>query len=176
MRITTAEARDHAAIRALYHAAFDEPERDPVADLAIALLADESTSDTLSLVARDGEAITGHVAFSPIRELGHERNLAFLLAPLAVVPDRQRLGIGSALVREGLRRLEAADVTAFLVYGDPGYYGRFGFGAETATRFRPPYPLEFPFGWQARITTPDSTPTTPVTIECVEALARPELW
>lgn len=57
---------------------------------------------------------------------------ALALAPIAVHPERQGLGIGSALVREGLARAAAGGWDAVLVLGDPAYYERFGFRRETA--------------------------------------------
>jgi len=74
---------------------------------------------------------------------------AALLGPLAVAPACQRRGIGSALVRAGLRRLEEKGVTRVCVLGDPAYYGRFGFRAESM--IEPPFPLpdEWQSAWQS---------------------------
>jgi predicted N-acetyltransferase YhbS len=51
-----------------------------------------------------------------------------LLGPLAVHPDRQNLGLGKALVEEGLKRAEALKYSAAILVGDPAYYAKFGFG------------------------------------------------
>ncbi|GGB42734.1 hypothetical protein GCM10011316_13310 [Roseibium aquae] len=75
---------------------------------------------------------------------GHGAEVS-LLGPLCVTPIRQKSGIGSALVREGLAREKADGSSACVVLGDPGYYGRFGF--EAGHRITPPYPL--PAGWSA---------------------------
>ena len=40
-------------------------------------------------------------------------------------------------------------VNVVFVYGDPKYYGKFGFSAEVASAYSPPYELQYPFGWQA---------------------------
>ena len=51
---------------------------------------------------------------------------------MAVRPERQRQGIGSKLVREGLRACKQEGVQAVVVLGHPEYYPRFGFRpAET---------------------------------------------
>jgi putative acetyltransferase len=74
---------------------------------------------TISLVATVAGEVVAHVLFSPVspgRGLG--------LAPLAVRPEFQKQGIGSALVRAGLA---AAAHDYVVVLGDPAYYGRFGF-------------------------------------------------
>ena len=64
---------------------------------------------------------------------------ACALAPLAVLPQRQRQGIGSALVREALKRLEEDRMDLVLVLGEPDYYGRFGFATDLAKRLTTPY-------------------------------------
>lgn len=79
---------------------------------------------TLSLVAVDGGTVLGHLAASPAR-IGEAEGWA-LIGPLAVLPDRHRQGIGSALMRDALLRLRTAHRGAALV-GDPDYYRRFGF-------------------------------------------------
>ena len=88
----------------------------------------------LALVAElDGE-IVGHVVFSPVAILDPRfRGSAVGLAPLAVTPARQRSGIGSMLVREGLRRCGIAGHRVAVVLGHPEYYPRFGF--QSAERF-----------------------------------------
>lgn len=55
------------------------------------------------------------------------------LAPMAVAPERQRQGIGSALVRAGLDRCKEPGFGAIVVLGHPEYYPRFGF--SIAKRF-----------------------------------------
>ena len=64
---------------------------------------------------------------------------AVALAPVAVVPARQRQAIAAALIREGLARLADDGQDLVLVLGDPAYYGRFGFTAEAAAPLKTPY-------------------------------------
>ena len=82
-----------------------------------------------SLVAVDeaGEVV-GHIAFSPvtITAANHERQVASL-APMSVVPELQRRGIGSMLVDRGLQVCRQAGYRAVIVVGHPDYYPRFGF-------------------------------------------------
>ena len=61
------------------------------------------------------------------------------LGPVAVVPERQRQGIGSALIREALVRAEALGEELVFLVGEPEYYRSFGFSAATAAPFASPY-------------------------------------
>ena len=82
----------------------------------------------ISLVAVRSGAVLGHVLFTPVRVVdAGEVTKAVALGPLAVRPDRQRQGVGSRLVREGLRACRQAGHRHCFVLGDPDYYGRFGF-------------------------------------------------
>lgn len=94
----------------------------------------------LSLVAEEGGRVAGHVLFSDLPIVMEKGTLhALALAPLAVLPTRQRQGIGSRLVREGLRACAEAGHTVVVVLGHADYYPRFGFSARLAERLRAPF-------------------------------------
>jgi len=98
------------------------------AQIVTALRADGQL--TLSLVAEDQGQVVGHIAFSPIGIEGQNpgQDLGwYSLGPLAVIPERQRQGIGRALVTAGLERLQALGAAGVFLVGDQGYYGQFGF-------------------------------------------------
>jgi putative acetyltransferase len=81
---------------------------------------------TLSLLAEvDGEPV-GHVTLSPA-VVGADRSGWYLLGPVGVLPPMQGRGIGSALIRDVLRRMREAGALGVVLVGDPGYYVRFGF-------------------------------------------------
>ncbi|MVT55749.1 GNAT family N-acetyltransferase [Bradyrhizobium yuanmingense] len=85
---------------------------------------------TVSLVATSDEAgIVGHVAFSPV-QINQDSARWYGLGPVSVAPQMQRHGIGRSLIREGLARLAALDADGCVVFGDPAYYGRFGFVSD----------------------------------------------
>ena len=81
---------------------------------------------TISLVAEIDGVVVGHIAFSPVTFTDGSENW-YGLGPVSVVPKRQRQGIGSGLVNEGLRRLKNLGAGGCVLVGDPGYYERFGF-------------------------------------------------
>jgi putative acetyltransferase len=88
----------------------------------------------VSLVALDGGQVVGHVLFSPARiETGRGREVHGMgLAPLAVLPEYQRQGIGSELTEAGLAAIRQTSCPFVIVLGSPDYYPRFGF--EPASR------------------------------------------
>ncbi len=93
-----------------------------------------------SLVAEEAGRIVGHILFSELPiETETESVRAAALAPMAVVPERQKQGIGAALVAAGLTACRAAGVEAVIVLGHPEYYPRFGFSAELARTLRAPF-------------------------------------
>jgi putative acetyltransferase len=85
---------------------------------------------SISLVADDGGEVIGHVAFSPVTAAGVAAGLG--MAPVSVLPARQRQGVGSRLIREGLAECARAGCAFVVVLGDPAYYGRFGWNPASA--------------------------------------------
>jgi len=85
--------------------------------------------DTFSFVATESQQIVGHILFSPVIVDGaYPENLRMLgLAPLAVLPQYQRQGIGSLLIRHGLVQCAHLGYKAIVVLGYPEFYSRFGF-------------------------------------------------
>lgn len=84
--------------------------------------------DAISLVAALDDRIVGHILFTPVRIDGVEPEVSAAgLAPLAVLPEHQRRGIGSQLVRAGLEACRARGHCVIVVVGHPEYYPRFGF-------------------------------------------------
>ncbi|HWV23381.1 MAG TPA: N-acetyltransferase [Thermomicrobiales bacterium] len=85
---------------------------------------------TISLVAVDNDdAVIGHVAISPV-SISSGAEGWYGLGPIAVRPDRQGEGIGSALVLAALDALRQIDASGCILLGSPAYYGRFGFAAH----------------------------------------------
>ncbi len=87
----------------------------------------EQARPMVSLVAMDAETVVGHIMFSPVSLSGHPDLDIMGLAPMAVAPEYQRKGIGSALVRAGLDRCKQLNFGAVVVLGHSKYYPGFGF-------------------------------------------------
>jgi putative acetyltransferase len=130
--IRHARPADHPAIETLLRAAFGRADE---GGLVSRLRANEDV--VFELVAEEAGEVVGHVLFS--RLWADRRELYAGLAPLAVLPGRQRNGLGSALVEASLENAREFGCHGVLVLGDPAYYGRFGFSAETARDVGAPY-------------------------------------
>lgn len=116
--------------RAVWHvnsAAFGQPDE---ADLVDRLR--KQAGPYLAFVAEVEGAVVGHIAFTPVT-LDARPDLDLRgLAPMAVLPGHQRLGVGSALVRAGLAACREDGAHSVVVLGHPAYYPRFGFRSADA--------------------------------------------
>jgi len=126
MLIRAEEENDRATVYALHASAFATAAE---ADLVNALR--EQARPLVSLVAEDNGTVVGHILFSPVSLSGRSGLSLMGLAPMAVAPQRQRQGFGSALVRAGLDQCKQLGAGAVVVLGHPDYYPRFGFVPST---------------------------------------------
>ena len=119
--IEVAEERleDIAAIREVNRRAF---EQDLEANIVDALRGNGAA--LLSLVGKVDGRVAGHIMYSPITVNGVE---GAALGPMAVLPEHQRQGIGSALVQAGSRRLKESGCRFVIVLGHAEFYPKFGF-------------------------------------------------
>ena len=127
-------------------------------------------------LAEINNQVIGFISFSPIFLKSDTEISVYILSPIAVSPEHQKQGIGSNLVDAGINMLTKDGVNVLLVYGDPSYYGRFGFKKEIGRSFVPPYPLQYPFGWTGMMLNETPIINTSIKFECVTALSKPELW
>jgi putative acetyltransferase len=94
----------------------------------------------LSLVAEKDGLVVGHILFSPVAIVTDAEKIpALSLAPVGVLPEHQRQGIGSALVREGLTQCQRLGHHIIIVIGHPDYYPRFGFVSATEKGLTAPF-------------------------------------
>ena len=103
---------------------------------------------TLSLVAELDGKIVGHVAFSPVT-INHEFVDWYGLGPISVLPEMQKQGVGSSLIREGLSLLKEKGAKGCVLEGSPAYYQRFGFKPYAGLPYHaapaPEFFMAFPF-------------------------------
>jgi putative acetyltransferase len=96
----------------------------------------------LSLVAEEDGKIVGHIMFSKIKIIGEEEYESLALAPMAVLPELQRQGIGGKLIKEGLNKAREIGFDSVIVLGHKDYYPRFGF--ERASKWNIKCPFQAP--------------------------------
>jgi len=175
MQIREATIDDAESIKNVHLQAFDNSEAQMVSDLAVNLLNEDHILKNISFVAIESNEIVGHTAFSPVFYEGTNEHIGYILAPLAVAPKFQKNKIGSSLVKYGLDVITNIGPFIVFVYGDPQYYSRFGFKADPAKKFIPPYTLQFPEGWQALLLN-SAVYSEGGSITCVDSLNDPKLW
>lgn len=123
MMIRREKPKDQDAVYAVNWAAFEQPME---GDIVNTLRAE--CGEALSLVAEIKERVVGHIFFSPAIIASEQGDVVGMgLAPMAVHPDHQRQGIGSALVEAGVAALEKMNCPFIIVLGHPEFYPRFGF-------------------------------------------------
>ena len=134
IQIRTAGTGDFDAVKRVISAAFAQTDEARLVDML------RATGDArIDFVATDKGVILGHVMFSEMRR--PENWLG--LAPIAVAPERQRSGVGAALIQAGLEQAGRESWGGVIVLGEPAYYERFGFSVEAAARFDSDYPSEY---------------------------------
>jgi len=127
-------------IAEVVRAAFVE-QPDEVASFVERFRASEQFIPELALVAEDASGVIAHMMLSWVGVEGGSRTRILNLTPMSVRPDRQRIGVGSRLIRYALGRVEDAGEPAVMVQGHPSYYPLFGFERASALGFIAPYPM-----------------------------------
>src|ERR671911_368676 len=145
MDIRTETPADFDAIHAVHTAAFAPSAVE--AKLVDDLRAEGALASDLCLVATEGDAVIGHIAYSRATlDSGHE---ILVLAPMSVLPQYQRQAVGMQLIGQSMRRAVLTDFPLVSVLGHPDYYPRFGFGPARALGIDPPFEVPDE-AWMAR--------------------------
>jgi putative acetyltransferase len=140
IKIRSEEEKDIEQVREIVRAAFPSDAESKLVDAIRA-----NGNATISLVAVDGEAVLGHILFSPVTTTPPSDARGIGLAPVAVWPEAQSRGIGSQLIREGLRLCKELGFDYCVVLGGPKYYQRFGFEKASPFGIRNEYAVDDEF-------------------------------
>ena len=132
---------DHEQVYNVIKTAFEKAEHSDgnEQDLVIELRKSNSFIPELSLVAVDENKIIGYVLFTKIK-IGDNTELA--LAPLAVLPEYQRKGIGTRLVKEGHKIAKQLNYNYSIVLGSNKYYPRLGYIPASRYNIKAPFDVE----------------------------------
>jgi len=136
-RIRAARAEDAQAIRDVNDAAFGGTGESALIDR----LYDDGLVEVSLVAVEDGE-IVGNIVFSTLEVTDLEHNSPIRtvsLAPMAVAPTHQRMGIGSALIHQGIEECKELGIEAIVVVGHNKYYPRFGFSVQIAECLKSPF-------------------------------------
>ncbi|HSM94666.1 MAG TPA: N-acetyltransferase [Rhizomicrobium sp.] len=136
--IVTNAAAHAAEIAAITQAAFAREYGSGDGEVALIAQLRADGDVAVELAALEGGEVVGHVLFSRLAVEPATLKVA-ALAPVSARVDRQKSGIGSALIREGLARCRAQGFDAVAVLGDPAYYGKLGFTLQAARMLESEY-------------------------------------
>ena len=176
MKIRAAKGSDLNEVLRVESRAFGQDEE---SELVRGLLNDPSAAPLLSLLAINDKQAVGHILFTRVGLAGAQEPVsASILAPLAVIPESQRRGVGGKLIEEGLRILSEMGVELVFVLGHPGYYPRFGFKPAGVLGFEAPYPIpeKHADAWMVRELRAGIIGSVRGKVVCADTLSRPEYW
>ena len=151
------------------------------AQLTADLLKDNTAEPILSLLAFNGKEAIGHILFTRVYmdEMDVKQPLMHILAPLAVIPEYQKQGVGGLLIKEGLRILAEWGTELVFVLGHMDYYPKFGFIPDAKKiGFLAPYPIpaEYANAWMVQSLNPEGFIIQKGNVICSNELNKPEHW
>lgn len=132
--IRNEKTEDTQAIDVLTQLAFKGVEHSLQTESAIIDVLRNEGALTISLVAELQGNIVGHIAFSPVL-INAQQGHWYGLGPVSVHPHLHNQGIGTALIKEGLKRLKQHHAHGCVVLGSPVYYRKFGFTSHHMLRY-----------------------------------------
>lgn len=151
------------------------------AELTASLLNDETAKPFLSLLAFHNDKAVGHILFTRIyfNKMNSSQLLIHILAPLAIIPDYQKQGIGGLLIEEGLKRLKEMGSKMVFVLGHMEYYPKFGFIPDAKKLgFSAPFPIpeKYANAWMVQSLIPEGFVINSGKVICANELNKPEHW
>lgn len=169
---------DESAVRELFYDTFAQSEGADegriISDLASELARQVSQSHTSFYgLSNTSDAL---IAGAFTSSLTNDRGInAKLMAPVAVHPDAQGHGLSRQLIKQ-IIDTESKNADVLITYGDPSFYGRFGFRTISTAVVKPPYEVQYADGWLAVHYTNKSESELAGQYNCVEAFRDERLW
>lgn len=145
MQIRSIETTDYLAVRKLIVEAFTQSEHGyhDEADLVGNIRQDDTYDYELELVAIVADEIVGHGLLSEIKIINEQAtHTGLALAPLTVLPEKQKQGIGSEILTELEQRATEKGYRCITILGDPEHYGRLGY--TPAKHWEITFPFDVP--------------------------------
>lgn len=154
---------------------------DKEAKLTADLLGDSTANPILSLLAYYESKAIGHIIFTRvyIDEMNTDQPLIHILAPLAVIPEYQKQGVGGLLISEGLKRLKESGSELVFVLGHMDYYPKHGFIPDAGKMgYAAPYkiPKKYANAWMAQSLNEGEFSIKRGKVLCCNELNKPEHW
>lgn len=118
--------------------------------------------------------IVGCVFFSRLTLPNNQT--AFILSPMAIVPDHQGKGLGQKLIHYGLEYLKAQKIDLVFTFGDPNFYSKTGFKALSEDIIKAPLKLSYPEGWLVQSLNNSDVVKIKGVTKCVSALNDQRYW
>ena len=149
------------------------------ANLVKDFLSDSTAKPLYSFLAFSDDSVVGHILFTSAYLEGAQNDTSIsLLAPLAVIPDFQKQGVGGKLIKHGLHHLTNFGVDLVFVLGHPGYYPLYGFKPAGVMGFEAPYPIpeEHANAWMVQELRQGVIGSVSGKVKCAEMLNKPEHW
>ncbi|WDP89581.1 MAG: N-acetyltransferase [Desulfobacter sp.] len=179
MKIRNSYASDRQEIERIHTMAFGKEKGPEIAELVNGLFGDNTAAPLLSLVAVEDNKLVGHVLFTKVDVAQSPVPVsARILAPLAVLPEVQKTGIGGLLIEAGFNRLKQSGVDLVFVLGHPDYYPRSGFTPAGAQGYEAPYPIpeEHAGAWMVIELSAGMTGRAGGRVRCSNVLNQPRHW
>lgn len=151
------------------------------AKLTADLLNDKTAEPILSLLAFHNKKAIGHILFTRvyINSMNTKQPLIHILAPLAIIPEYQKQGIGGSLINEGLKKLKDMGSEMVFVLGHMEYYPKFGFIPDAKKLgFTTPYPIpdEYANAWMVQSLNSKGFVIDKGNVICSNELNKAEHW
>ena len=179
LKIRKSTEPERKEILNIHHLSFGKEKGPVIAKLVDDLLNDETAMPILSLVAVENNKLIGHILYTKAVVTQTEISIsAQILAPLAILPEEQKKGIGEKLINEGLKLLKVSGTELVFVLGHPTYYPRCGFIPAGEQGFEAPYPIpeEHAGAWMIQELNGNALKYASGQVQCSRILNEPQHW